>query len=147
MNSTNLVLNPFADLIITKLEVVKCDELFPGRSYIPVSPRRTHSLLYLLEGTLKYKRHEEEFIIKPDTIFFWKKEQLIVLPPKTSCRQNIFILILMPHKMTVVFYYAQSPIFRQPHNGIYLFLKHCCSFGIKNSPDTLYNAGNICIRY
>lgn len=73
MNRTNLVLNPFADLIITKLEVVKCDELFPGRSYIPVSARRTHSLLYLLEGTLKYKRHEEEFIIKPDTIFFLEK--------------------------------------------------------------------------
>ena len=73
MNDTKLAVSPFADLIITKLEIVKYDEILPQKPYVPIVPRKTHSLLYLSEGVLQYDRCGEVFVIHPDTIFFLEK--------------------------------------------------------------------------
>ncbi len=59
-----------SEIIVTKFNRIMSDSIAKGKPYIPISPRETCALAYIVEGNLRYIVGEQSTVIYPGEVVF-----------------------------------------------------------------------------
>ena len=80
------------EIIVSDIDLVKIDTLYPGKPYIPVTPRQFSSIAYVIEGQLKYTLGENSNVVRKGEVIFVRGGN-IDISEAFECAQVSYILV------------------------------------------------------
>lgn len=79
------------DIIVSDIDNLKTDTLYPGKPYIPINPRSFSTVAYITDGQLKYTVGESSHVVREGEIIFVRGGN-IDISEAFECSQVSYIL-------------------------------------------------------